>query len=71
MDGVTLQQRLDTLGYNQVTFGKAIGKDVSTVRRWIVGELPVPRYAVLALEVLEARAASSYRWRRWQAQKGC
>lgn len=45
-------------------FAKAIGKDKSTLRRWLANEEPVPAYALAALEFLEI-TPSAFRPARW------
>lgn len=42
----------------------AMGKDKSTVRRWVSGDEPVPTYAIAVLELLEATPAA-FRPPRW------
>lgn len=48
---------------------KALGKNQSTVRRWVSGEEPVPAYAVAALELLEA-VPTGFRPMRWLKARG-
>lgn len=43
---------------------RAIGKDASTVRRWVSGSVPVPDYAVALVELLEV-TPTAFRPGRW------
>jgi DNA-binding transcriptional regulator YiaG len=45
---------LASLGYSQRGFAAHIEMDERTVRRWALGELPVPRPVVLLLECMGA-----------------
>jgi hypothetical protein len=50
-----LQAALDKLGLSQVKGAKALGINERTMRRYIAGELPIPRIVVYDLErLLEA-----------------
>lgn len=49
----------------RIRFSKATGVSYATVKRWGRGELPVPEYAVVIVEFLEAvpRQQLPTRWR--------
>lgn len=49
MTGKQLQAMLDKAGISQVKGAEALGLDARTVRRYVLGELPVPRVVALAI----------------------
>ena len=47
-----LEKKLSSVNLSQAELARRLGKDVTTVNRWIKGRAPVPQYAVAYLEVL-------------------
>lgn len=45
-------------------FSEAIGVSISTVYRWVAGDVPVPQYAVAIVEFLEM-TPKGFRPERW------
>lgn len=42
---------LDSLGWSQARFSKILGVHKNTVSLWATGELPVPQYAAVVLDI--------------------
>lgn len=52
------------MGLSQATFAARLGVRASTVNRWALGSVSLPRYAEYVLELLEERAAIAERLSR-------
>lgn len=48
-----LREALDELGITQVGFARFIGVDERTVRSWVGGLYPVPRYVEILVDLLK------------------
>lgn len=55
MDQREFREALDALGMSQVDFSRLIAADARTVRRYALGETPVPGAVALLLRMLLAR----------------
>jgi DNA-binding XRE family transcriptional regulator len=55
MEKEELKKRREMLGLTQITFAKKIGVTATTISRYEVGLVPIPRGMALMLEALEVR----------------
>jgi hypothetical protein len=62
MTPTRLQEALNAIGVEtQSEAGNFLGYDQRTVRRWLSGELPVPRIVALLLEIMMFKRVSTKR----------
>lgn len=53
MDAPAFREALAAIGMTQVAFAKKVGRNPRTIRRWALGERPIPDHIPLVLELLE------------------